>query len=62
MTDDMDVQIYSDITVSLRTATCDTNGCPAKGEPVQVIVADDTTPIVICGSCGQLITNIQETL
>ena len=38
-------------------ATCTTVGCENADIPIQV-TADATDPTVICGPCGQPITNI----
>jgi len=51
----------------MNTLTCHTPGCPSQGEPVQYELAvvnpvDGTTSYVntvICGLCGQPITDIQ---
>lgn len=44
-------------TYSLRPVTCHTQGCGNAGKPVEVYVPDKD-PQVICGVCGQPITDI----
>ena len=41
------------------TATCHTDGCANADIPIVLSVPDGTNPFVVCGVCGQQITNIQ---
>lgn len=45
-----------DIELPLRTVTCHTEGCENENIPITFPCFDT----VVCGCCGQLITDIEE--
>lgn len=45
-------------TFRLVTVTCETDGCANAGHAIPLHVADEPNPAVVCGVCGQPITDI----
>jgi uncharacterized Zn finger protein len=48
-----------EVPVVLATVTCHTPGCGNAETGLEVWVTDTPDPLVVCGPCGQQITDIQ---
>lgn len=56
MTDEQEQE--TEQTFSPVTVTCGTDGCGNAGIAIEVLRPDDNPGAVVCGACGQEITDI----